>query len=232
MFTQSAWFYDAVYSWKDYAGEVEWLHAFIQAHDPQTRTLLDVACGTGKHLEFLRSYYQVEGVDLNKELLKIAHERLPDVPVHQGNMMDFQLGHSFDVVTCLFSSIGYVKTVENLQRAINNMSHHLEPGGLMLVEPWFHPTTYYPGTLHAGFVNDPDLKIARMNVSGIEGHISVMEMHYLVGTPEGIEHFTERHELALFTHEEYLTAFHNAGLEVHHEADGLTGRGLYIGVRK
>ncbi|MBV9469273.1 MAG: class I SAM-dependent methyltransferase, partial [Abitibacteriaceae bacterium] len=68
MFTQSAWFYDAVYSWKDYAGEVEWLHAFIQAHDPQTRTLLDVACGTGKHLEFLRSYYQVEGVDLNKEL--------------------------------------------------------------------------------------------------------------------------------------------------------------------
>ena len=53
----------------------------------------------------------------------------------------------------------------------------------------------------------------------------------MVGTPQGIETFKERHELGLFTHEEYLGAFRNAGLEVNHDPEGLDGRGLYIGLK-
>ena len=33
-------------------------------------------------------------------------------------MTAFDLGKTFDLVTCLFSSIGYVKTLENLARAV------------------------------------------------------------------------------------------------------------------
>jgi ubiquinone/menaquinone biosynthesis C-methylase UbiE len=45
-------------------------------------SLLDVACGTGKHLEQLMRWYQVEGLDLDDGLLAIARERLPGVPLH------------------------------------------------------------------------------------------------------------------------------------------------------
>jgi len=58
-----------------------------------------------------------------------------------------------------------------------------------------------------------------------------MLFHYLVGTADGVEHFTERHEMTLFSHEEYLTAFDVAGLRAAHDAEGLMGRGLYIGLR-
>jgi hypothetical protein len=53
-----------------------------------------------------------------------------------------------------------------------------------------------------------------------------------VATPQGIEHFTERHEMGLFTHEEYMSAFRASELDaVFDEApDKLMGRGLYIGV--
>jgi len=57
-----------------------------------------------------------------------------------------------------------------------------------------------------------------------------IEFHYMVGTPEGITYFTEHHEIALFTHEEYVAAFRAAGLEPEHEAEGLMGRGLYVAV--
>jgi hypothetical protein len=50
-----------------------------------------------------------------------------------------------------------------------------------------------------------------------------------VATAQGIERFTELHELGLFTEEEYLQAFREAGLNVLHDLTGLDGRGLYIG---
>jgi hypothetical protein len=53
-----------------------------------------------------------------------------------------------------------------------------------------------------------------------------------VGTPEGINYFDERHELGLFTTDEYLSAFRACGLEVIHDPRWLTGRGLYLGVKR
>lgn len=70
-----------------------------------------------------------------------------------------------------------------------------------------------------------------MNLSTIEGNLWVLNFHYMIGTPQDIEHTTERHELGLFTHEDYLTAFAAADLHTRHDPDGLTGRGLYIGVK-
>ena len=52
------------------------------------------------------------------------------------DMTSFDLGRRFDVVTCLFSSIGYVGTAERLDQAIATMAAHLEPGGTLIVEPW------------------------------------------------------------------------------------------------
>jgi ubiquinone/menaquinone biosynthesis C-methylase UbiE len=191
--------------------------------------LLDVACGTGKHLEHLREYYQVEGLDISPELLEIARWRCPAVPFHKEDMKAFRLGRTYDVITCLFSSIGYVKLVEDLGKAVANMAYHLSPGGMLVVEPWFSPENYWTGRVFANSVNEADLKIAWMYIQEVEGRISVSNIHYLVGTPQGIDHFVERHERGLFTHEEYLAAFRKAGLKVDYDSKGLAGRGMYIG---
>jgi len=232
MFTKSADLYDAIYAFKDYAKEAELLHDRIRRHkrSPGSR-LLDVACGTGGHIPFLSRQYQVEGIDLDPAMIAAARQRHPGVPFHEGDMLCFGLGRRFDVVTCLFSSIGYAKTTENLVKAVRNVAGHLEPGGVLIVEPWLTPEAYTPGRVYAIFVDQPELKIARMNISEMRGGLSVFDFHYLVARPSGIEHFVERHELGLFSHEEYLAAFEAAGLEVTHDPRGLTDRGLYIGVR-
>ena len=229
MFTKSARFYDAIYAFKDYESDIRLLNALFQAHNKAPgATVLDVACGTGLHLDYLKNQYTVEGLDLDPSMLEIARQRCPDVPFHQGDMVDFDLGRTFDVVLCLFSAIGYTKTVAGLRQAVASMARHLRPGGLLLVEPWITPEVFVAGHLGARFVDEPDLKIARMNVSSIEGTLSIIDFHYLVGTPEGFSYFTERHETGLFTHDEHLDAFRAAGLTVDYDPKGFMGRGLYL----
>jgi SAM-dependent methyltransferase len=231
MFTKSAAFYDAVYSFKNYEAEAERLHALIQERTPAS-TLLDVACGTGQHLQYLSQWYAAEGVDLDPELLDIARQRLPDVRFHQADMTDFDLGRQFGAVVSLFSAIGYVKTVERLDRAVACMAKHIAPGGVLVIEPWFTPEHYTAGRPSAVHVDKPGLKITRMNVSAVEGTVSVLDFHYLVATPEGVSHFVEHHELGMFTDQQYRQAFEATGLLVEHDPEGLMGRGLYIGTKR
>jgi SAM-dependent methyltransferase len=232
MFTRSARFYDAIYSWKDYPGETAKLLTLIRDRNPGARTLLDVACGTGKHLELLQNQLEVEGLDLDEELLSIARDRLSGVPLHRDDMRAFDLDRTFDVVTCLFSSIAYTRTVADLSRAVTSMARHLTAGGVLIVEPFFAPEQWQPGHPFAVFVDEPELKIARMDVAQpLEDGIATIEFQYLVATPHGVEHMTEQHVVALFTHEELMDAFRTANLEPEYEAEGLMGRGLYLGVK-
>jgi hypothetical protein len=112
------------------------------------------------------------------------------------------------------------------------MARHLRPGGVVVVEPWLTPEAYVVGHIGGGvFVDRPELMIVRVNTGGLEGRISVMGMHHLVATPGGVEHFVERHELALFTHDEYIGSFRAVGLAVDYDPEGPIGRGLYSAVR-
>jgi len=231
MYSKSAALYDAVYSFKDYQTEVELIKGMIESNKQSGGTdLLDLACGTGAHIAYLRSHYQVVGIDLDPQMVDIARRKFPEVSFHVADMMDFRLEQRFDAVVCLFSSIGYLKEEKRLINAVQNMVDHLKPGGVLAIEPWFSPDMFKPGTVHATFVDQPELKIARMNISQQVGNNSVFDFHYLVATPEKVEHFTERHELGLFTHAQYMRAFELAGLGTIHDPDGLSGRGMYLGL--
>lgn len=232
MFSESAELYDRIYSFKDYPAEAARVRELVMAAGgPGEGTLLDVACGTGMHLASLRAHYAVEGTDLDVGLLEVARRRLPGVPLHLADMRDFDLGRRFGVVTCLFSAIGYVRTLDGLHAAVGCMARHLEPGGALLVEPWFAADEIRRGYVGINTQEEPGLGIVRMSHITVVGAISVLDLEYLVGRPDGITRASERHEMGLFTREQMTAAFEAAGLRTTFEARGLTERGVYVGIR-
>ena len=232
MFTKSATFYDAIYSFKNYPAEAAQLHAIIRKHKRSSgNRLLDAACGTGAHIHALRALgYECEGFDLDDNLVAIARDKNPGVSFRVADMIDFDLGTTFDVVTCLFSAIGYVRTVDRMRRAIANLARHLVRGGVLIVEPWFWPG-FSLDPVSQMSVDLPDFKIARIVNTQVIGASYVAHFHYLVGKPGSVDYLVERHELGLFSHAEHRAAFEDAGLETTHDQKGLIGRGLWIGVK-
>lgn len=227
---QAAKYYDMLYRFKDYSGEAGAISKIIREKlNSRDVSLLDIACGTGMHIKYFQENgFDAEGMDISVPLLEIARERNPGTVFHTGDMTCFDLHRKYSVITSLFSAIGYVETLSGLKSAAKCMSDHLLPGGLLLIEPWLTPEAWKPNTVHVSIVEEPDLKIVRMNTSKSEGRVSVLDLHYLIGTPLETRHELETHRLGLFTLEEMLSALEEVGLIVNFDPVGITGRGLYI----
>lgn len=230
MFSASAALYDLIYStFKDYPAEASALAALIRREHPGAKTILDVACGTAEHARLLaRDHgFDVDGLDLDPAFVRIARGKLRG-EVFAGDMTSFALPRRYDVVQCLFSSIGYVRTLDNVRRTFERFREHLAPGGIVLVEPWFAPGVMQHGRVSINTAESEAVRVARMAHTEVEGRMSRIRFEYLVGRASGIEHTTELHELGLFTTEEQLRAFADAGLVATHDPVGVDGRGLFV----
>ncbi len=145
--------------------------------------------------------YSVDGIDIEARFVEMAKSKSPGVFVC-ADMTAFDLGRTYDAVLCLFSSIGYVRTLDHVRAAFQRCRAHTGPGGIVLVEPWFTPDRMEDGTIHLHTAADEGVRISRMSHTTIEGRLSRLTFEYTIGRSSGIERASEVHELGLFTVQE------------------------------
>lgn len=230
MFTASAEFYDLIYStFKDYPREATEIATLLRRLTPQCETILDVACGTGEHARLLAGHgFVVDGVDLDPAFVRIAKQKHPAGRFFEADMSDFHLSHQYDAVLCLFSSIGYLRTLDRVARALTCFREHLKPGGVIAIEPWFPPGVLDTTRVarHAGEANG--VRVARASRIEVEGRLSRLLFDYEITDDTGTRYAREVHELGLFTTAEWMQTFRDAGLDADHDPKGLCDRGLFV----
>lgn len=227
-------YYDLIYDWKKYRKEAGKLYRIIRRHKRSAgKDLLDVACGTGGHLVYLQKHFTCTGIDIHEDILSIARKKLPSVRFKTGNMMIMDLQRKFDVLTCLFSSIGYVRSKANLKKTMRVFTRHLAPGGVLIVEGWLEPDVYEAGNPGMKTYESDVLKIARLDCGKRKGGLSIMDMHFLVAERDkDVRHVVDRHEMGLFIKSDVIAAMEQAGLQATTLESGLMRlRNLYIGVK-
>ncbi len=136
----------------DFAQRYDLAFGAFGEHDPLTleffrrlfsqhgvRTVLDCACGTGRHLHMFHGLgCQVVGSDLSAAMLAQAAENLAahglQIPLHQLDYRELPQGISmrFDAVVCL-GSIGYMADEAEFLRAFESMCGVLQEGGLLVL---------------------------------------------------------------------------------------------------
>jgi ubiquinone/menaquinone biosynthesis C-methylase UbiE len=234
MFHRLAPYYDDLVGGKDYRSESRALESLARRLvRSRGRAWLDVACGTGTHLSFLRRHYAVTGVDVSREMLRVARRRLPGVRLIVGDMRNFRLHETFDVVSCLYSAIGHLRTERELAATLANFARHLKPGGVAIIEPWLDPADFRSGYVHLVTHTTPAVTVARMALSSRRGSHSLVHYHYLIGkTGHRVEHFEEVDIGLLVPRGRLLKLMNDAGLTARFIRRGLTsGRGLLLGLK-
>jgi SAM-dependent methyltransferase len=137
--------YDAIYADKSYPDECDLIERALHKHGRgETRTILDLGCGTGGHsVELARRGYTVTGVDRSPAMLEAARVKAAQAGVkatfQRGDLRTAALPGSFDAALMMFAVLGYQLENSDVLAALETAGRHLRPDGLLLFDVWFGP---------------------------------------------------------------------------------------------
>ena len=74
------------------------------------------------------------GLDASAEMLSGATTKVPSAELVLGDMTDFNLGTTFDVVACVFDTVNHLVNYESWESLFKGVARHLEPGGRFIFD--------------------------------------------------------------------------------------------------
>lgn len=119
-------------------GVVERVVRIVGTGEP--RTILDLGCGTGRHLAALRTELgaSVVGVDLQEQMVDYGR-RSHDVDLRVGDLRQVRLGRRFDLLICLGNSLAYLRTDADLMAAAATFASHAHPMSMLVISTLVTP---------------------------------------------------------------------------------------------
>ncbi|MGH7897665.1 MAG: class I SAM-dependent methyltransferase [Candidatus Binatia bacterium] len=120
----------------------EWLQHLLPPRGDGLRAL-DVGCGTGHHLEWLRERgFEGAGIDASGEMLALARQRNPEADLRLADVESLPFPNaSFDVVLC----IEVLRYLPEMSRCLSEIGRVLVPGGVCVATatPLLNLNGYY-----------------------------------------------------------------------------------------
>ncbi len=110
---------------------IEWLRLSAE------NSVLDLCCGSGRHLYWLfeEGITQSVGLDFSVALLKEARKKIsPEPYLVRGDMRRLPFSGCFDAVLMFFTSFGYFDTDEENSQVLREIIQVLRPGGGYLID--------------------------------------------------------------------------------------------------
>ncbi|MEN6290854.1 MAG: methyltransferase domain-containing protein [Methanobacterium sp.] len=214
IYKKFAGYYDKIYEKLDHKMESEFIKGVANKYGGnETNSLLDIACGTGRHAYFLKDNFEIIGVDINEEMLEIAREKVPDVEFLNGDMKKLDLERKFDVVICMFSAMNYNVTLEELKLTLTNFYNHLNKGGVLIFDLGINKENWVEGHLSVDTVVEGDLKIARISKAHLENGVLNSNFIFLVKENGKIDFDIDEHKLGIFEIEKINELMEDIGFE-------------------
>ena len=234
IFKAYANYYNLLYGDKDYQSEVDYVDSLIKKFsNKNVKHLLDLGCGTGGHaLRFASKGYEVEGVDLSEEMIKIAKANsngIKSINFQIGDARTFSLGKKIDAITSLFHVINYMTTNDDLQRMFERVSYHLDQDGLFIFDCWYGPAvlSLRPEVRFKKIEND-NVRIIRVAEPQVCANENLIDVNYEIilidKKNKTAQTLKETHRVRYLFKPEIELLFKNNGFEMLYCAEFLSNK--------
>ncbi len=203
-------YYHILYNKRDDKEAKHFLDNLIDfLHPDKESTILDLACGKGRHAIYLnKKGYTVTGIDLSER--SIQHNKKyesPTLSFHVHDMRNEFRKANFDYVFNLFTSFGYFENAEDNIKTLQAIHSNLKPNGVLILD-YFNTKKAIEQLVPKEVIirGETVFDIEKTMVNGfIFKNISF--------TAKGNEHhFTEK--VQLFSLKDFEECFHQSGFEM------------------
>lgn len=134
IFKEISTFYNDLYKEKKYHEETKYILSLL---DNKPKDILDMGCGTGGHIKYLNKYkINCLGVDISKEMLKIAKKQNPLSQFIYSDILKFKSKKKYHCVLSLFHVASYMQNYKNLEKFFNVAFKNLHEGGNFIFDFW------------------------------------------------------------------------------------------------
>lgn len=128
---------------------------------PENRSILDLACGKGRHAVYLNSIgYDVTGIDLSEKSIAFAKQFENDTLHFEVHDMREAYSKQFNAVFNLFTSFGFFVDDEDDLSTIKSIKANLKEGGIGVID-----------FLNADFIINNLVKENTKTIDGISFHL-------------------------------------------------------------
>jgi len=178
------------------------------------KTLLHLGCGAGGNDYTFKKYFKVTGIDISKDMLKMAKKINPEITYYKYDMRCLKLDKKFDAVA-IPDSIGYMVTEKDLKNAISSAYNHLKPGGMLLIVAHIKEEFTENNFLYTGSNEDIEITVFENNyITDPSSATYEATIIYLIRKKSKLKIYSDYHTISLFKLELWLDIFKEFEFEV------------------
>jgi len=188
-------YYNLLYKDKNYLEEYEYICEILKRHEVKGKNILDIGCGTGKHLYFFKQNgFSVSGVDVSENMIAETKKYLcQEENLICAKASEFRFNRKFDVIISLFHVMNYQTENSELEKVFQNISNHLIENGLFVFDFWYGPAVLSdPPVVRIKKLENDDTQITRITEPVMRYNENIVDVNFEVMIEDKKTHVVER----------------------------------------